>query len=314
MKNFCETLLVLVTLECGIGLVVGDWPSSSSLSSEEIEPESVVFSSTEDRGFFQQLLQNMQLQHQQSNGGADSSRIVGGHEASRGEFPHQVSLQIGSRHVCGGSIINERWILTAAHCTNGEEPEDMTVVAGKHNIRTREPTEQRVRVADYRVHDAYEGPVTPYDIALLKLARPLKLDGRYVDRIDLPAPYSEPDSDAAVLSGWGSISRGMRRLMPSTLRKVALPIVDLRTCADMFASADPDSDFKLAESNLCTGPGFRRASSCNGDSGGPLVANGEVIGITSWGSVPCDGGSPVAYTKVSYFVDWISDVMGDVDD
>ena len=82
-----------------------------------------------------------------------NSRVVGGSEAYRGEFPHQVSLQHYTKHVCGGTIIDEQWILTAAHCVT----DGLTVVAGKHNIRAKEKTEQRIEVDDYYVHDSFSG-------------------------------------------------------------------------------------------------------------------------------------------------------------
>ena len=81
-------------------------------------------------------------------------RIVGGREASRGEFPHQVSLQVYSRHFCGGAIISERWVLTAAHCVSRGS---ITVMAGKHNIHESEDTEQNVEVDDVYVHEQFSG-------------------------------------------------------------------------------------------------------------------------------------------------------------
>uniref|UniRef100_A0A2S2Q3B9 Coagulation factor IX n=1 Tax=Sipha flava TaxID=143950 RepID=A0A2S2Q3B9_9HEMI len=73
---------------------------------------------------------------------SESSRIVGGENSSPGEFPWQISLQLitgwTARHICGGSVINEKWVLTAAHCVYGLSKDLLSVVAGKHDLYTPE--------------------------------------------------------------------------------------------------------------------------------------------------------------------------------
>lgn len=106
-----------------------------------------------------------------------------------------------------------------------------------------------------------DSPVKPYDIALLKLRSPLQIN-EYVGAIGLPAQGSEPPG-SAVLSGWGSISRTEDRVLPAYLQTATMPVIDLDTCSEMFTAESPDSPFELGESNLCTGPGSDRLSSCN---------------------------------------------------
>ncbi|XP_051158292.1 trypsin-like [Leptopilina boulardi] len=247
-----------------------------------------------------------------------SGRIVGGSEASKGQFPHQVSLQWGmpplikNKHFCGGSIINELWILTAGHCILAVPSYgQFTIKAGKHSLSSTETTEQSIQALKSIVHEKYKGGVNPYDIALIKLKKPLTLN-KAVNIIKLPKQGSE-HTGKVILSGWGSTSTINNAIMPDTLQTVKLPLVDLRTCKSAIESLTGPSP--LHETNVCTGPLTGGTSACSGDSGGPLISNitpgsSEVIGVVSWGIIPCGSvGAPSVYTKVASYVDWIKNTI-----
>ncbi|CAK9827359.1 unnamed protein product [Anthophora retusa] len=244
------------------------------------------------------------------------TRIVGGNEAKPGQYPWQVSLQwgwlFGYSHFCGGSIINSQWIVTAGHCVLAvPNYGDFIVKAGKHNLKVSEGTEQVVKVEKSFVHEKYNGDVAPYDIALLKLAKPLTLGGN-VQAINLPKALSEP-SGTAVLTGWGSTSKTSSPVMPDKLQTAKLPIIDLTSCKNAIEKLTGPSP--LHSTNVCTGPLTGGYSACNGDSGGPLILQdgkkpAELIGIVSWGIVPCGTvGAPSVYTKTSSFIQWVENIM-----
>lgn len=136
-----------------------------------------------------------------------NNRIVGGKDASDGEFPYQISLQFKNQHFCGGSLISESWIVTAAHCkVDGLDP--IEAVAGEHDLSSDSGDEQRRSVTEFTIHEDYEGgqnSVGPDDIAVIKVDEPFELSSR-VTVIQLPEPDSYP-SGSAVVSGWGSVSR-----------------------------------------------------------------------------------------------------------
>ncbi|XP_053982342.1 trypsin-1-like [Hylaeus volcanicus] len=243
------------------------------------------------------------------------SRVVGGSEAKVGQFPWQVSLQwgwlFGQSHFCGGSILNNQWIVTAGHCVLAvPNYGDFVVKVGKHNLKKTEDTEQTIKVAKSFVHEKYSGNVAPYDIALLKLEKPLVLS-KAVKAISLPESGSTP-AGTSVLSGWGSTSRTNTAQMPDALQYVDLPLIDLATCKK--AVEDLTGPSPLHETNVCTGPLTGGYSACSGDSGGPLILNrngkAELIGIVSWGIVPCGTvGAPSVYTRTSAFNGWMKDIM-----
>ncbi|KAJ8687272.1 hypothetical protein QAD02_023066 [Eretmocerus hayati] len=246
-----------------------------------------------------------------------SERITGGINASRGEFPHQVSLQYGFppvipvAHFCGGSIIKDRWVLTAAHCVRAVPNNAHIIVkAGKQFIYRDEQGEQTIVVDRSFVHEDYKGNVGPFDIALLRLRRPFKFN-EYIRTINLPKSQVIPQGKG-VLSGWGSISTNHIDIMPDNLQKVSLPIIDLDTCRrsfDQFSISAP-----VHETNVCTGPAGG-LSACSGDSGGPLIRkhvkrDPELIGIVSWGMTPCGlFGAPSVFVRVSSFIGWIEHII-----
>ncbi|KAJ8668204.1 hypothetical protein QAD02_009867 [Eretmocerus hayati] len=244
--------------------------------------------------------------------GSQSGRIVGGQDADEGEFPHQVSLQYGFgsflSHLCGGSIINDRWILTAAHCPEAVPGQQIFVKAGKHFIHEdNEAHEQIAKVSKSIVHEKYPGGVAPYDIALLKLESPLKFN-KFVKPIALPKKNSQVEGEV-ILSGWGSVAPSGFGT-PNNLQKANLPVVNFESCKEALISVLGQSS-PLETSNVCTGPLTGGVSACSGDSGGPLIKVGndgksEVIGIVSWGIIPCGSlGAPSVYTGVSSYIDWI---------
>jgi prostasin len=85
-------------------------------------------------------------------------QVVGGEEAPVGGYPYIASLQVGSQHFCAGSILNERWIVTAGHCVRAvPSPDIITVKVGKHDTSVRESSEQAIQVTQAFVHEQYQG-------------------------------------------------------------------------------------------------------------------------------------------------------------
>ncbi|XP_018407060.1 PREDICTED: trypsin I-P38-like [Cyphomyrmex costatus] len=243
-----------------------------------------------------------------------SARLVGGEDAPIGGYPFIVSLQMNSRHFCAGSILNKEWVITAAHCAQAVSSLNLLCVkAGKYNIRLNEASEQTVQVIEVYVHENYQGGVGPYDIALLKLAAPLKLT-KDVQAIELAPPESEP-TGKAWLCGWGSTSTSIFPRMPDKLQQVQMEYIDRTTCDEAVSSLTGSSPSPVHKTNICTGPSNKATSACSGDSGGPLIScNGQkplLTGIVSWGIFPCGtAGAPSVYTKVSSFNNWITQKTG----
>lgn len=192
------------------------------------------------------------------------------------EFPYQISLQRNhGDHFCGGSIISEIWVVTAAHC-HLDEP--IEVVAGEHDFSRETGREQRRNVVEFTVHENYDGSVGPDDIAVVKMDNPLEFN-KYVQPINLPEAHTYPKG-RALLSGWGSISR-RPGVYPNILQKANLPIHPQSKCKELWEGSP------YADTNVCAGPLSGSQASCSGDSGGPLAQKSDdvftLVGVVSWG-------------------------------
>ncbi|XP_022377028.1 coagulation factor IX isoform X2 [Enhydra lutris kenyoni] len=234
----------------------------------------------------------------------DLTRVVGGKDAKPGQFPWQVLLNGKIDAFCGGSIINEKWVVTAAHCI---EPGDkITVVAGEHNTKVKEHTEQKRNVIRTILHHSYNATINKYnhDIALLELDEPLTLNSYVTPICIADREYTNIflKFGSGYVSGWGRVFN--RGRSASVLQYLKVPLVDRATCLR-------STKFTIYNNMFCAGFHEGGKDSCQGDSGGPHVTEVEGVnfltGIISWGEECAMKGKYGIYTKVSRYVNWIKE-------
>uniref|UniRef100_A0A8D0F876 Chymotrypsin like n=1 Tax=Strix occidentalis caurina TaxID=311401 RepID=A0A8D0F876_STROC len=224
-----------------------------------------------------------------------SERIVNGQNAVPGSWPWQVSLQTRSgSHFCGGSLINENWVVTAAHCNFN--PYSHVVVLGEYNLNSNSESTQVKTVSRAITNPNWNANTFNSDITLLKLSSPAQLGPRVSPVCLPPANLVLPTNLQCVTTGWGPLA--------TRLQQVTLPLISSSQCMQYWGN-------RITNSMLCAGG--VGASSCQGDSGGPLVyQNGNVwtlIGIVSFGNSNCNVRMPAIYTRVSLFRNWIDYVV-----
>jgi len=249
----------------------------------------------------------------------NTPRIVGGDEVDETtSFPWLVAIvnrnvtletdtynnrsDYFNRQFCGGSIINESWILTAAHCLEDVAPNQVAIVAATYNLST---TMGQLRwVSDVIIHEYYNSTTVVNDIALLELEEPLVLNSNVA--VILPATTDDPVVDGQIytLAGWGAINKSGTEYSP-ILKTVTVPGVSVEDCGEVLDN--------IYDTNLCAG-GVDGEDSCSGDSGGPMtmtVDSVEILyGIVSWGLSICATANPAVYTAVSMYRDWIEENSG----
>ncbi|KAI9586769.1 hypothetical protein GQX74_002616 [Glossina fuscipes] len=237
----------------------------------------------------------------------DESRIVGGSTTGVSEYPWMARLSYFNRFYCGGTLINDRYVLTAAHCVKGFMWFMIKVTFGEHDrCNDRERPETRFVLRAFTQKFSFAN--FDNDIALLRLndrvpitsfIRPICLP-RYDQRHDLFV------GTKGIASGWGTLKEDGK---PSCLlQEVTVPVLDNEICV-----AQTNYTQKMITKNMmCAGyPGKGERDSCQGDSGGPLVRmrpddkRYEQIGIVSWGNGCARPNYPGVYTRVTKYLDWI---------
>ncbi|HOF20610.1 MAG TPA: trypsin-like serine protease [Bacteroidales bacterium] len=234
----------------------------------------------------------------------EAGKIVGGTDADIADFPWQVYYEAG-QYICGGSIISEDWVITAAHCTRNKDGtavplNEMFVKAGATNPYQAQ-SGKKYLISEVIVHENFNNRTLDNDLALLRLQHPVDVVNAKAVRLLTAADALEGATDPGVMTwvtGWG-LTQVFPEEFPWVLQKVQLPIVSKEQASVVW---------KNISDNVVMA-GYRNADrdACNGDSGGPLVVSvsGEyrLAGITSWGSEDCDTYS--AYTRISAYEDWI---------
>ncbi|KAK7068146.1 Trypsin-2 [Halocaridina rubra] len=235
------------------------------------------------------------LPHFQSN----HKKIIGGESANPGEFPYQVSVQhkgiLGQFHICGGSILNPSYILTAAHCIANVDPDTIYIVAGVNSLTDDSGTRQEIKAKSIVIHDLYNDVTNDNDIALIKLEVTLELND-YVLAVDLPEEAVSEGTDCT-MTGWGALSETGD--ITDILQKVVIPVISRTLCKIIYG------DGAVSDGMICAGLLEGGADACYGDRGGPLQCQGLIQGISSWGYGCAEPSYPGVYTKVANYVEWI---------
>jgi len=244
-------------------------------------------------------------------------KIVNGEDAKYGEWPWQVSLRQWRTatflHKCGAALLSENWAITAAHCVESVNPDELLLRMGEFDLNDEEHepfTFQDRKVQIVASHPKFDPKTFEYDLALLRFYEPVVFTPNII-----PVCIPEDDEDLvgrdAWVTGWGRLYEDGP--LPSKMQKVTLPIINNTECELMYEKAG----FREHIPHIFICAGYREGGkdSCEGDSGGPMSVQRQddgrfmLSGVISWGIGCAEKNQPGVYTRISDFREWINQIL-----
>jgi secreted trypsin-like serine protease len=237
------------------------------------------------------------------------SRIIGGDLADAGQFPFSAAIYKSTpdgTFFCGGTLLNQEWILTAGQCVDGATL--FTIRLGSNNLNSNDPNGQRLATDSYVLHPDYNPDTVENDLGLIKLRMPITYT-TYISPIDFLPTSDLKSYTGAMALGWGQIDDATAGLVDE-LRWVRLTVLSNEECRLIYGTQITD--------NMACVDGNYNEGTCKGDSGGPLVETiGNqrgymmIVGVASFISGNgCESTDPSGYTRVFPYIDWIYNTTG----
>lgn len=285
-----------ITTETDVGLLDGNGTDSWVPKHNGTETEVSVNASSGQADHEAELWEEEKAEH---------LRIVGGDLEKQGGSPWQVLIRRSDGYgFCGGTLVSDRWVVTAAHCL--EENADHVTI-GDYDKKRPDLGEQLIKVQKAIVHPHFHAFTFDSDVALLYLAQPVAFSAAAIPAC-LPdrhlAQYLLKDGNRGQVTGWGTtqyLGRSSR-----FLRKVVLPVIGHQECR-------MSTDQVITDNMFCAGYLEAPRDSCSGDSGGPFVVHYRdtwfLTGVVSWGEKCAAKGKYGVYTRLGNFLSWIQDTM-----
>ncbi|KAM7342802.1 trypsin-1-like [Cochliomyia hominivorax] len=229
-------------------------------------------------------------------------RIVGGEETQEIRYPWMTLLKHNNRFYCGGSLVSDRYVATAAHCLRGFMSRRISVSLLVHDRKSNSSREINRKAKKVIIHERYSPFNINNDIGLIQLEEPVEMSN-VLRPICMPSKEKNFEGEIGIASGWGATSEGGS--LAQKLMHVSVPIISNEECNEKYG------ENRITENMMCAGVPEGNKDSCQGDSGGPFHVHNEdldtyhLAGIVSWGEGCARPDRPGVYTRVTQYLEWI---------
>ncbi|CAH2307939.1 prostasin isoform X1 [Pelobates cultripes] len=245
-----------------------------------------------------------------------NSRIVGGEDAAPGDWPWQVSIWYNNDHACGGSVIANKWVLSAAHCFPLDHSwSDYDVKAGAFQLGVPEQSVQSSKIDNVKIQPQYsQDSSSSADLALVSLVTALTFN-KYIQPVYLPSANTQfPVGMKCKVTGWGNIRQGESLSGSKTLQVGQVTLIGRNTCNCLYHIKPSATTLgSIEQGMICAGSAAGSVDACQGDSGGPLScpANNKwyQVGVVSWGDECGAPNRPGVYIMTSTYANWIKGIV-----
>ncbi|XP_076836649.1 granzyme K-like [Brachyhypopomus gauderio] len=227
--------------------------------------------------------------------------IIGGKQVKK---PWMVSVQSEKHHVCGGILIEDQWVLTAAHCKGFLKQESASVLLGAVSL-SNDANVQRIRVQRYHIPETFSKKSKEDDIMLLQLHKKAQIKKKVVEVKAVSKSAKDiSHGTKCKVSGWGTTSKESQE-GSDTLLEAEVTVVKRAQC-NLYYNGNP----VITDDMLCAGNKKGKRDACLGDSGGPLECKKSIVGIVSGGDGCGNPKKPGVYTRLSKrHVSWINSIL-----